>query len=359
FIMVNRGTKFTGVCIAIYLVYALFVFLILPILLPDPVSMSRTMLAQQTRHLGNLSKYTLEAGGQPKRSMLVTFRGSGALSLLDYLSRQPGCYHHFSPLIAYKNRITQKDKIERALNELVSLYNCDYNNSMSMLDAGFKIPLFKNFYGMQRKTCVAYSSEVCWEPDTIAKICRIFPFINMSVYNLGLKYLSVLMRRTDLDLHMLLLVRDPRGTMSSRSNRPWCENNPECFQPNDLCTNMVTDFSIAKLLLQEYPDRFSIIRYEELAMNRSSGLRTVFDFYGLPVKNTEDKFKLKSHRGGFENNALLFERSMDWMDMLLPQDIRNIQNVCKEAMKLWGYIPLAQFPNTNNTTFVPLNTLPL
>ncbi|KAH8376551.1 hypothetical protein KR093_000086, partial [Drosophila rubida] len=358
FIMVNRGTKFTGVCIAIYLVYALFVFIILPMLLPDAVSMSRSMLARETRHLGNLSKFTLEAGGQPTRSMLVTFRGSGAIHLLDYLSRQPGSYHHFSPLIAYRNRITHKSRIEHALNELVSLYNCDYNNSMSMLAAGSKTVSFKNFYGMQWKTCVAYSPEVCWDPEIMSKICRIYPFINMSVYNLGLKYLSVLLRRQDLNIRILLLVRDPRGTMASRSNRPWCVHNPECFQPNDLCANMVDDYLIAEQLLKEYPNRFGIIRYEELAMNPLSGLRKVFDFYGLPMKNIDEKLKFKSSRGSFgKANAVLFDRPTEWMHILMPQEVRNIQFVCKEAMQLWGYNQMAQL--ARNDTFVPLKSLSL
>lgn len=195
--MVQRSTKFTGICIAIYLVYAIFVFVALPMLLPDPVSMSRTMLIQQTRHLGNIANYTLETGGNPIRSMLVTVRGSGAISLLDHLTRQPGCYHHFSPLISYQRRTTEKVKIERALEELVSLYNCDYKLSMSMLSSGMRTPTFKNFYGTQWKTCVTYSPDVCWNPDTMSKICKIFPFINMSVYNLELKYLSALLKRKE------------------------------------------------------------------------------------------------------------------------------------------------------------------
>ncbi|XP_034473034.1 carbohydrate sulfotransferase 5 [Drosophila innubila] len=355
--MVQRSTKFTGICIAIYLVYALFVFVALPMLLPDPVAMTRTMLIQQTRHLGNLSNYTLETGGCPIRSMLVTFRGSGAISLLDHLTRQPGCYHHYSPLISYKNRITDKVKIERALDELVSLYTCDYNHSMSMLTSGMKTPTFKNFYGTQWNTCVAYSSDECWSPDTMSKICKIFPFINMSVYNLGLKYLSVLLMRKDLNLRMLLLVRDPRGTMASRAHRPWCANNPECFQPNDLCTNMATDYMIAEKLLQDYPDRFGIIRYEDLAMNPLQGLKAVFDFYGLPMKHAEEKFKPKGLLK--KNKILYFERPMEWMDELMPQEVRYIQHVCAEAMQLWGYRPVSVFAKVKSDTFVPLKKLPL
>lgn len=197
--MVQRSTKFTGICIAIYLVYAVFVFFILPLLLPDPVTMSRNILAQQTRGMqyGNLTNITLEAGGQPLRSLLVTFRGSGAMGLLEFLSRQPGAYHHFSPLIAHKERITDLPEASSALEELHSLFNCDYNRSLAMIKYGMQTPTFRNFYGVQWKTCLTYTMDVCSNPETLSKICKIFPFINMSVYNLGLKYIKSMLERKE------------------------------------------------------------------------------------------------------------------------------------------------------------------
>lgn len=189
--MVNNSTKFVGICLVVYLVYALIVFLVLPLLLVNPLAMSRYMLTQKS--LGDISNYTLETGGKPKRSMLVTFRGSGAFGLLDYLSHQAGCYHHFSPLIAYRNRIKSKAKIKHAMQELISLYSCDYNYSMAMINFGMNAPTFREFYGLQSKICSTFSNDLCWSPETMSSICKIHPFINMSVYNLGLDLLKVLL----------------------------------------------------------------------------------------------------------------------------------------------------------------------
>lgn len=191
--MAFNSSKFTAICIVIYLVYAIFAFLILPFLVPNPLSMSRYILAQDTRLLGDLSSYTLETGGKPKRSMLVTFRGSGALSLLDYFSHQSGCYHHFSPLIAYGKRITNKGNAMHALKELISLYKCDYNYSTAMIRSGMLTSTFRKFYGLQSRICSNYPNDICWSPDTLSDICKIFPFINMSVYNLGLDVLKALL----------------------------------------------------------------------------------------------------------------------------------------------------------------------
>lgn len=192
----NRN-KFTVICIVIYLLYGMFVFLILPHLVPNPVSMSRFILAQSTKSLGDLSGYTLETGGKPTRSMLVTFRGSGAISLLDYFSYQGGCYNHFSPLIAYKKRIKNKDDTISALKQLISLYKCDYNYSTDMLNWGMVTPTFRKFYGLQSRICSTNLNDLCWNIDTLSSICKIFPFMNMSVYNLGLDILKVLLERKE------------------------------------------------------------------------------------------------------------------------------------------------------------------
>ncbi|EDV99063.1 uncharacterized protein LOC6566469 [Drosophila grimshawi] len=351
--MVESSTKFSGICIAIYLTYALFVFFILPILLPDPLTMSRTILAQQINHLGNLTANTLEAGGQPKRSILVTFKGSGAISLLESLTHVPGCYHHFSPLIAYRRRLTKKPQIEQALDELKALLNCDYSRSQSMLNLGMNTPTFRNFYGMQWKTCLMYSPEVCSDPETLAKICRIFPFLNMSVYNLSLRNLRALLNQQDLNVRMLLLLRDPRAIMGLRANRPWCKT-PGCLQPDDLCENMADDYEAAQILLKEYPQRFGIIRYEELMKNPNQGLASIFDFYGIPSKPVKEI--LKPNDGildiKFKRNIdISLEPTFQWQHLLSAKEIMNIQATCKRAMSAWGYELIKDFKmkTLNNT----------
>ncbi|TDG44913.1 hypothetical protein AWZ03_008721 [Drosophila navojoa] len=271
--MVQRSTKFTGICIAIYLGYTLFVFLILPLMLPDPVTMSRNILFQQTqdaKEYKNFTNFTLESGGQPVRSILITFHGSGLSGLLENLSRLPGAYHHFSPLIAYKERIKVMPQAMAAVDELHSLLNCDYNRSLEMIKYGMKSSTFRNLYGMQWKTCLTYTMEVCSKPETLSRICKIFPFINMSVYNLGLLYLKSLLELEDLNVRMILIVRDPRATMSSRDGHIWCSSH-SCRQPEDLCNNMVEDYQVAEDLLREYPHRFSIVRYEELVQDPLDG----------------------------------------------------------------------------------------
>lgn len=59
-----------------------------------------------------------------------------------------------------------------------------------------------------------------------------------------------------LNVRILLLIRDPRGTLQSRKHRDWCPGEPDCDQPYYLCQDMVSDYHAAVRLLEDYPKRF-------------------------------------------------------------------------------------------------------
>ncbi|KAH8410011.1 hypothetical protein KR009_004015 [Drosophila setifemur] len=361
-VQVSRTAKFTGICVGVYISYALFIFFLLPMLMPDPVTLHRAVVSFKTRHLGNLSNYTMETGGQPIRSMLVTFRGSGALTLLDNLGNQPGCFQHYAPLIAYQSRYRSEANGGHVLDELEALYNCNYNKSLDMIHWGRRSAIFRRFYGAQSKICLTYSQDNCWDPENMAAICKLYPFLNMAVYNLRLKYISLLLEREGLNLRVLLLVRDPRGTMYSRRNRNWCDGVRDC-EETVLCRDMVSDFKVAQSLNKAYPGRFGIIRYEDLAMHPTEGIKQVFDFYGLPLERPKT-----GNRGVHPRSRMLTHDNLgwelpwkyntqpahEWMYKEKVQDIKNVQKACGEAMDLWGYRQIEDFDNFSPEKFEPM-----
>jgi hypothetical protein len=62
-----------------------------------------------------------------------------------------------------------------------------------------------------------------------------------------------------LNLKVLVLVRDPRGTMESRRHRDWCPGNLDCDDPAMLCSDMVDDFRAAEELVKRYPGRIRFV----------------------------------------------------------------------------------------------------
>ena len=80
------------------------------------------------------------------------------------------------------------------------------------------------------------------------------------------------MEDPSLNVKVLLLVRDPRGTMQSRKHRvneknkkkldlkivmqDWCPGNPDCDDPAKLCGDLVSDYQAFKQLNKEFPGRY-------------------------------------------------------------------------------------------------------
>jgi hypothetical protein len=62
-----------------------------------------------------------------------------------------------------------------------------------------------------------------------------------------------------MNLRVLLLIRDPRGTMESRTHRDWCPDNPDCQDPSRLCTDMVDDYHSAQELMKTFPDKIKYV----------------------------------------------------------------------------------------------------
>lgn len=57
-------------------------------------------------------------------------------------------------------------------------------------------------------------------------------------------------------VRIVLLVRDPRGTMQSRRHRVWCAGNEDCEDPRLVCQDLQDDYKTAKEMLEKYPSRF-------------------------------------------------------------------------------------------------------
>lgn len=97
-----------------------------------------------------------------------------------------------------------------------------------------------------------------------------------------------------LNVKLVLLVRDPRGTLQSRKHRDWCPGRSDCDHPATLCRDMVSDYEAAQLLAKRHPTRFRVVRYEDLSLEPFEGTKIILKFYGLPFDTSVEDF-LDSH----------------------------------------------------------------
>lgn len=192
----------------------------------------------------------------------------------------------------------------------------------------------------------------CLSPEFINNLCYMYPFQIMKTVRVGLNATkSILTDPQFSDVKIILLVRDPRGTMASRSHRDWCPKNPDCNDPELLCKDMVDDYWESTDLMMKFPNRLKVVRYEDMTDNVMNTTESIFNFLELPMQPQTYQF-LKEHCdpnewkkakvvpqvwNTFRDPSLTSDK---WkLDLKFPR-VNKIQEVCKSAMKLWDYEPI-------------------
>ncbi|KAK7866079.1 hypothetical protein R5R35_013576 [Gryllus longicercus] len=302
-----------------------------------------------------------ELGGKPIRTLVVTTWRSGSTFLGDVLNSHPANFYHYEPLLNYETtQIREEPLASEAVSKLKALLNCNYTGFDHYLTYGQRhIELFVHNTRLWAQ-CKKHR-DLCWSPDFLSPFCRLFPFQSMKVVRLRLKLVEEFLKDPSLNVRVLLLVRDPRGTVQSRKHRVWCLNNPDCADPALLCSDLVADYSAAVELNAKYPNRFRVVRYEDLSVEPYTGVQDLFDFLGLDfhprVKHFLDTHT-KVNAGGVSNTYRDSKSApFHWRQDLSHQEVRNIQRVCLPAMQHWGYVLAAN--STHQHDFNPLGSFSL
>lgn len=271
----------------------------------------------------------------------------------------PGNYYHYEPLKYFNSddQIRGSPKSIEAIDTLRQLLKCNYTglddclNYVSMHDDVFK------YNERLWRFCKMYP-QFCFDPNVLNPLCHLFPFQSMKLVRLRAELSEELLLDTSLNIKIVLLIRDPRGTMLSRQHEKWCMES-ECGNATMMCEDMVSDFKAAKMLYKKYAHRFKAIRYEELEPFEMT--KEIFKFYGLPFHAKIKKFLNTHTKRDIGNTFSTFRDSkktpLKWMRDLNLDEIKRIQLECTEAMLLWGYKemgnkgsfltkfdPLLQFP---------------
>ncbi|KAJ8970088.1 hypothetical protein NQ317_018045 [Molorchus minor] len=307
----------------------------------DVISQQRNILLEELYNYkfspgDNLEDYTLATGGQPVRTVIITTWRR------DVINAVPGNYYHYEPLLDYGIiQIRGAPHSDSALKTLKSLLNCDYTNLNRYLQFGFNhVYLFTHNTRLWNQ-CEMYQ-QYCWNYSFLNEFCKLFPFQSMKTVRLRLWLAEDLLKDEELNVKVVLLIRDPRGTLQSRRHRDWCPGEPDCDQPNNLCADMVSDYSAAIQLKKRYPNRFRAIRYEDLSLHPFEIIKDLFNFLGLYFHPNVVRF-LDSHTrinvGGVSSTFRDSKSApFHWRIDLNYTEIQYIEENCDEAMKLWGYV---------------------
>uniref|UniRef100_A0A182NBY9 Sulfotransferase domain-containing protein n=1 Tax=Anopheles dirus TaxID=7168 RepID=A0A182NBY9_9DIPT len=158
-----------------------------------------------------------------------------------------------------------------------------------------------------------------------------------------------------LNVRVVLLIRDPRGSMQSRKHRVWCPGRPDCYDAGTVCSDMQLDYEAAVELSKRFPQRFriktlastnflyfgSVVRYEDLSLNPYKMTKEILHFYGLPYHPEVEMFldtHTKQDVGGVSSTYRDSKSApFHWTKDLTFEEVKNIQDSCVAAMRSWGY----------------------
>ncbi|XP_042865600.1 carbohydrate sulfotransferase 1-like [Penaeus japonicus] len=279
--------------------------------------------------------------GTPNVRVIVTSTWrSGSTFLGEILASHPGVYYHYEPLMPYGLQQLRpgpmQDEVQGLLQEILK---CDYHD----LDEYLKFA-YVNHDMFMRNTrlwsmCSAMPRTKCYNADTLARLCSLFPVHVMKVVRARLELLAPLLR--DPKVKLVWLVRDPRAVMSSRSNSvTWCDTLA-CKDPGYLCSDLMLDYRAYLLLQEQRPDQVLLVRYEDLARDPYGKSREVLEFAGLTFHKRVREY-LDDHITSDEDEPWSTRhdpktRVGRWMKLMKFDDVVKTQYHCKALMKNLGY----------------------
>ncbi|KAJ8724719.1 hypothetical protein PYW07_015677 [Mythimna separata] len=163
----------------------------------------------------------------------------------------------------------------------------------------------------------------------------------MKLVRLRLRLIEEILDDKALNVKVILLVRDPRGLMQSRRHRHFCELSPDCWEPPLVCADLLSDYLAARHIMQKYPDRLMVIRFEDLTLKPNITTDQILKFLKLDARQAFDKF-LKKHTtvevaGVHSTFKVSRNIPFKWKHVLDFGYVNNLQMSCREAMRLWGY----------------------
>lgn len=207
------------------------------------------------------------------------------------------------------------------------------------------------------KECSKKKKNSCFNASFVDSMCRKQKTIIVKTIRLKLREASELfLTHPNLNLKIVYLMRDPRGSINSRMKFPvslWCKKDPMCSNPKYYCDALTEDMKAACVLLKDRPEDFLIIRYEDLALDPFGTTDRLVKFLGMPSMPPDVEVFLKTHTSvvgnvrekyrtqGVDYAYSTFRNSsitaMSWRQQMTFKRVKELQNYCQTTLTGMGY----------------------
>jgi len=321
---------------------------------------------------------------QTKQILIATTWRSGSTFLGDLLNHYPGSFYYFEPLHYIYKHLDAKLPLDK-ISFLKSLYRCEFDaNNLGYLHHVAQPAnkfLFKNHNHRLWSSCsnLLPQETMCFMPDYLRAVCPLYPIKLIKTVQLRVSSARELLESADMNLKIVVLVRDPRGVFSSRSQgatASWCNSQKDCASPEVGCKHVLLDIQSARGLEADFPGRVLVLRYEDLSLNTEKVARSMLRFLELPwtsaisdyisthtnkekavaVYNKRTK-KMEKKVNPYTTTRKSAETAFKWRQNLSWGKIQNIQKYCSAAMSEMGYTLLRDKEETTSTN-LPIHSTP-
>ncbi|KAH9632145.1 hypothetical protein HF086_006579 [Spodoptera exigua] len=291
----------------------------------------------------SLEDLVMESGGHPIRTLVISSWRSGSTFLGDLVNSIPSNYYHYEPLLMYGTKqLRRPTDATEALSIVRRMFKCNFEGLEEYFEFESKdLSLFSHSTRLWEYCKNEKSNDLCFNGDFISRICKLFPFQSMKLVRLRLSLVDEILNDNELNVRVILLMRDPRGLMQSRRHRRFCELSSDCWEPSLVCADMISDYVAARNIMQRYPGRLLVVRFEDLALKPDITTQKILDFMRVDGRKAFDEF-LESHTnmevaGVHSTFKVTRNIPFKWKYTLDYNYVNDLQIACKEAMRLWGY----------------------
>ena len=282
--------------------------------------------------------------------LYARYRG-GSTFLGDFFRTNTELLYMFEPLKRGTNIYSPRQDTELILGQM---FACNF-------DTIYKYTGAADFW---LKQCV-----FCRYPDPVTACIRKLPEVSEEevtstcvkvktrvIKTIRVETLNDMVGMMRKGVKVIQLVRDPRGTMSSRrAIYPPLRKDPNIFREEvrDLCVRAVKDVESLRQMTSKSPDlvtnNYLVVRYEDLARNASHWLAEIYRFMGRTpdtsartwARNTESA-SLSNPRDTELNffttqRANPFYTSISWRRKLGYNEARVVEEECQTYLDMFGY----------------------
>ncbi|XP_045114786.1 carbohydrate sulfotransferase 4-like isoform X2 [Portunus trituberculatus] len=282
--------------------------------------------------------------------VLWTMMRSGSQMSQSLLTAQPCSFLTEEPL-----RHLEKQDLNASVSLLQDLFACrvsahpdylkEWMNGSHINDARVK------------NLCQAFP-RLCWDGRLVDALCKASCLKLVRVVAEGLALALSVLQDSSFNTHIVHLVRDPRGMLSSRRdlqegrfNRFFMMSNATFFRNDEmelsvLCQRYRHDLAVATHMARHYCDRYTLVRYEDIARQPHRETRRLYSFMGLEytplVASVVSKQTLGFyHTEGKDHPFATSKNSSSivfaWRSRLSYSEVERVQQECGDVLRAYGY----------------------